>query len=177
MEKLLLHICCGPCATHVIHALRAEYDVAGFFFNPNIHPAEEYHRRLEAAKTVCAQLDVRFMEGVFEPECFSHAVSGWEGEPENGKRCPVCYRLRLAETARRAAENGYPFIASTLTVGPMKKAALINPIGEEEARRAGLTFLASDWKKRDGYRHSCELSREMGIYRQHYCGCKFSMRE
>ncbi|MHB9030108.1 MAG: epoxyqueuosine reductase QueH [Candidatus Latescibacterota bacterium] len=176
MHTLLLHICCGPCATHVINSLRREYDVTGFFFNPNIYPAEEYRRRVQAAKTVCERLDVNIVEGTYEPECFYEAVKGLEEEPENGARCLVCYRLRLAEAARYAMENGYSLLASTLTVGPMKKAALIDPIGVEEAHRAGLSFRASDWKKKDGFRHSCELSREMGIYRQHYCGCEFSIR-
>jgi predicted adenine nucleotide alpha hydrolase (AANH) superfamily ATPase len=157
--------------------LRDDYAVTGFFFNPNIHPPEEYRRRLDAAKTVCDRLDVKIIEGAYEPERFYEAIKGWEDEPENGNRCPFCYRLRLKVASRYAAENGYGFLASTLTVGPMKKAAVIDPIGEEEACRAGLIFIASDWKKKDGFRHSCDLSREYGIYRQHYCGCEFSMRE
>jgi len=130
---------------------------------------------LEAARAVCERLEVDFIEGLYEPERYYDAVAGLEKEPENGARCLSCYRLRLSVTARRAAENGCRFIASTLTVGPMKKAAIIDPIGDEEACKAGVTFLAADWKKKDGFRHSCELSREFGIYRQRYCGCEFSL--
>ena len=177
MKKLLLHICCGPCATHVIHALRGEYDVTGYFYNPNIHPADEYTRRLQAVNEVSRRLDAPVIEGTYDPPLFFTSVQGLEGEPENGARCLVCYRLRLAGTCRYASENGYDLTASTLTLGPMKKASLINPIGVEEAHRAGVEVLEADWKKKDGFRRSCELSKEYGIYRQHYCGCMFSMRQ
>lgn len=176
MEHVLLHICCGPCAAPVIESLVSEYAVTGFFFNPNIHPPEEYVRRLEAARDVCGRFDVRFIEEPQDPEKFRVMVRGLECEPENGARCLVCYGLRLERTAREAARGLYDLYATTLTLGPMKKAAVINPIGYEEARRAGVRFLEADWKKHDGFHRSCELSRELGIYRQHYCGCEFSMR-
>ncbi|MFC1692402.1 epoxyqueuosine reductase QueH [Candidatus Latescibacterota bacterium] len=177
MPKLLLHICCGPCATTVIERLSVNYDITGYFFNPNIHPEDEYNRRLEAAHTVADRLGVKLIEGLYDPPVFFDAVRGLEDEPENGTRCPVCYRLRLGGTADAALENSFDTIASTLTVGPMKKARIINPIGEEEAKRSGVRFLGDDWKKKDGFKHSCELSGEFGIYRQHYCGCLFSMRK
>ncbi len=177
MKAILLHICCGPCATHVIDVLCPEYAVTGYFCNPNIHPAEEYYRRRDAARTVCERLGAEFAEALYEPERFFEVARGLETEPENGARCPECYRLRLEETARYAVEHGFGLMASTLTVGPMKRAGVINPIGEEAARNAGTEFLAADWKKRDGFRRSCQISRELGIYRQHYCGCAFSMRD
>lgn len=175
MKKLLLHICCGPCATHVISSLRKKYMVTGYFYNPNIHPVGEYARRLQAVKVVSGRLDTPVIEGKYDPALFLTTVQGLEKEPENGVRCLVCYRLRLAGACRFAAENGYDLAASTLTVGPMKKASLINPIGIDEAERAGVKFLEADWKKSDGFRHSCEISKEYGIYRQHYCGCLFSL--
>ena len=175
MPKLLLHICCGPCATTVIERLCDDYSVTGYFYNPNIHPEDEYRRRLKAAREVTGKFGIPLIEGTYEPEIFFDAVRGLENEPENGARCPVCYRLRLAETARVAAGNSFGLIASTLTVGPQKKASVINPIGEEEAECAGLKFLPGDWKKKEGFRRSCELSREYGLYRQEYCGCLFSI--
>ena len=174
MKKMLLHICCGPCATHVIEILRRDFMVTGYFSNSNIHPPEEYLLRLDAAREVCRRMEIPLVEDEYSPERFSGAVMGLEHEPENGARCTVCYRLRLSCAARFASEHMFDVMASTLTVGPMKKAVQINPIGEEEAGRAGVEFLAADWKKRDGYRRSCELSKEFGIYRQHYCGCAFS---
>lgn len=177
MKPILLHICCGPCATQVIDILRAEYAVTGFFYNPNIHPADEYARRLDAAETVCERFGAKFVEGRYDPESFFEAVRGLETEPENGARCRVCYRLRLEAAARFAAENGFDLMAGTLTVGPMKRAAVIDPIGTDAARSAGVEFLAGDWKKNDGFRRSCRFSRELGIYRQHYCGCRFSIRD
>ncbi len=176
MQTLLLHICCGPCATAVIERLRDDYDLTGFFYNPNIDPPEEYERRLEACREVCRRMNVPLVEGDYDSGRFLETVRGLESEPENGARCPVCFRLRLNETARVAREKGFDLIASTLTIGPMKKAAVINPIGFEEAEAHSLVFLDGDWKKRDGFKRSCELSREFDIYRQHYCGCRFSLR-
>ena len=177
MPKLLLHICCGSCATSVIEQLADDYEISGYFYNPNIYPEDEYMRRLEATRTVARRLDIPIIEGAYETGAFLDAVQGLEQEPENGARCEVCYRLRFADTAHTAVNGSYEIIASTLTVGPMKKASVINPIGEEEAGLAGVKFLAEDWKKKDGFRRSCELSREFGIYRQHYCGCVYSMRQ
>jgi len=177
MSGLLLHICCGPCATAVVERLRDEYDITCFFFNPNIHPEEEYMRRLEAAREVSRRLECDLIEGEYEPSLFMNAVRGLEHEPENGARCSVCFRQRLSETARVASERGFDMIASTLTIGPMKKASVIDPIGAEEASRFDVAFLEGDWKKKDGFKRSCELSKEYDLYRQHYCGCIFSMRE
>ena len=177
MPTLLLHICCGPCATTVIERLSDDYDITGYFYNPNIYPEDEYRRRLEATDTVAKQSGIKLFEGVCDMQTFFKAVCGLENEPENGARCPVCYRLRLAETARIAAAEKYNAFASTLTLGPSKKAAVINPIGEEEAMRSGVRFLSGDWKKKDGFKRSCELSHKFSIYRQDYCGCIFSKRQ
>ena len=177
MLRLLLHICCGPCATTVIERLKDDYEVTGYFYNPCVYPDSEYRNRLEAAREVANRLSITLIEGRYEPQSFFDAVRGLEAEPENGTRCQVCYHQRLAATASYAVEVSYDIVASTLTVGPMKNAAIINPIGIEEAESAGVTFHAVDWKKKDGFKHSCELSREFGIYRQQYCGCLFSVRK
>jgi len=175
MQKLLLHICCGPCATHVVEFLRQKYNITGYFYNPNIYPEEEYIKRLDAAREVAKRMGIEIIEGEYEPRTFFNAVKGFENEPENGKRCNICYRLRFYGTAQYAADNSFDCIASTLTLGPQKKASIINPIGISEAEKVGLSFIEGDWKKKDGFKRSCELSHEYGIYRQNYCGCLFSM--
>ncbi len=177
MPSLLLHICCGPCATTVIERLRDNWTVTGFFYNPNIAPETEYRLRLVAAREVCTRVGVPLIEGVYEPDRYEAAVRGFEDEPENGSRCLVCYRLRLSTAATTAAARGFDAFASTLTTGPRKKASVIDPIGAEAAREADVAFRAGDWKKRDGFNRACELAREFGIYRQHYCGCRFSIRD
>ncbi len=174
--KLLLHICCGPCSTEVIRRLKDDYEVVGFFYNPNIHPEEEYSRRLMEVQRISALWRVLVDVGPYDHERFLAVAHGLEGEPEGGRRCVACYRLRLEAAAHRAAENGCTHLATTLTIAPMKRAAVINPIGREAAGRCGLGFLEEDWKKRDGFKHSVELARDLGLYRQHYCGCEFSHR-
>ena len=175
--RLLLHICCGPCATVALEHLRETFAVTGYYGNANIHPETEYRLRLDAAREAAGRYGIPLAEGPYEPERFDAAVRGFEQEPENGGRCPLCYRFRLEEAAAFAAANGFEFFASTLTTGPQKKAAVINPIGVETGIRRGVKFLERDWKKRDGFRRSCELARSFGLYRQHYCGCRFSVRE
>jgi len=160
-----------------VEVLGRSCDVAGFFYNPNIYPEEEYTRRLDAARAVSERAGISLIEGNYNPQVFLDAIRGFEHEPENGKRCSICYRLRLSETAHYAAKKSFDCIASTLTLGPQKKAAVINPIGVSEASRVGLRFIEDDWKKKDGFKRSCALSREYGIYRQDYCGCVFSMRD
>ena len=156
--------------------LRGDYEVTGYFYNPNIHPEAEYLKRLDAARKAAKKQGITLIEGSYDTQTFFGAVKGYENEPENGERCRICYRLRLSETARYAACNSFDCIASTLTLGPQKKAVVINPIGMEAAAGSGVTFIEGDWKKKDGFKRSCELSREYGIYRQNYCGCLFSMR-
>ncbi|MFC1490872.1 epoxyqueuosine reductase QueH [Candidatus Latescibacterota bacterium] len=175
MRKLLLHICCGPCATHVIETLRQNYEVTGYFYNPNLYPEDEYRRRLEAAKIVAEKQNISLIEGDYDPQIFFAAVKGFEDEPENGARCKICYRLRLSDIADFARKKSFECFASTLTLGPQKKASIINPIGVEEADKRDIEFIEGDWKKKDGFKKSCIMSGDYGIYRQNYCGCKFSM--
>jgi predicted adenine nucleotide alpha hydrolase (AANH) superfamily ATPase len=174
--KLLLHICCGPCSTEVIRRLKDEYEVVGFFYNPNIYPEEEHARRLMEVQRISALWRVLVDAPPYDHGRFLAAARGLEAEPEGGSRCAACYRLRLEEAAGRAADNGCTCLATTLTIAPMKRAATINPIGREAAGRHGLVFVAEDWKKRDGFKRSLELSRDLGLYRQNYCGCEFARR-
>ncbi len=175
--RLLLHICCGPCATVVIERLQGQYQITGFFYNPNIFPPEEYQRRCEAAERVAAFYNIQLIPGGYDHDAFLRAVSGLELEPEGGSRCDVCFRLRLMAAGRQARELGFTLFASTLTVGPNKRAELINRLGREAEGQSGVLFLAGDWKKQDGFRRSVELSRQLGLYRQHYCGCEFSLKK
>lgn len=175
--KLLLHICCGPCATEVVRRLQDDYEVVGFFYNPNIEPEDEYLRRLASVQHLSAAWHVLVDVGLYEPERFLAVARGFEDEPEGGTRCERCFRLRLEETARRAAANGCTVVASTLTIGRNKRADVINRIGRAACAPLGLEFLERDWKKQDGFNRSVAYSRELGLYRQDYCGCRFSKRD
>ena len=174
--RLLLHICCGPCSTAVVERLGPEYGLLGYWYNPNIQPEEEHGRRLEAARRFAAEAGFELVVEPYEPEPWQEAVRGLEDEPEGGRRCEVCYRLRAERAAAEAARRGATHLATTLTIGPQKKAAVINPIGEAAAAAHGLTFVGEDFKKRAGLERSIELSRQHGLYRQDYCGCLHSRR-
>lgn len=180
-KKLLLHVCCGPCSTTALERLYPEYDVTVFFYNPNIAPQREYILRRDESKRYTQEVfgtAVPFVEGDFHPDVFLKAVKGYENEPEGGRRCEICFRLRLEETARFAKENGFTHFCTTLTLSPHKNAVLINRIGEELALKYdGLTYLPSDFKKRNGFGRSVEISKKHEMYRQDYCGCVFSMRK
>jgi len=174
--RLLLHICCGPCATTVIKRLKDGYEITGFFYNPNIFPEEEYQCRLEEAQKVVQNWKINLLTREYEHRVFLSEVRGLENEPEGGKRCEICFRLRLEKSALQAKELGCALLASTLTIGPNKNAEVINRIGKEVCAPLGIDFLEADWKKNDGFRQSVELSRKLGLYRQHYCGCEFSIK-
>lgn len=174
--RLLLHVCCGPCATEVVRRLLPDYQLVGFFYNPNVEPEEEYLRRLAEVQRLSALWRVLVDVGPYDHDRFLAAARGLEDEPEGGRRCEACYRLRLSAAAAAAADNGCATVASTLTIGPQKHAATINAIGREVCAGHGLVFLEADWKKQDGFRRSVELARELAMYRQSYCGCEFSRR-
>lgn len=175
--KLLLHTCCGVCGAWIPKKLSADFDVTLYFFNPNIAPAEEYGRRLEAARQVADSVGVELVLGRYQPEEWLMLVRGRESDPEGGERCEMCFSLRLGETAKYAKENGFEYFASTLTVGRNKRAAVINPLGEKWAKQFGLKFLAEDFKKGGGQVETDKESHRLGLYRQNYCGCVFSMRK
>ena len=177
--RLLLHSCCAPCSTAVLTRLCESFDITVFYYNPNIDTRDEHDLRAKELETVVGESGLALGAVIipWEPKLFYEHVRGLEGEKEGGKRCEVCFGLRLDRTARYAAEHGYDLFTTTLTISPMKSAPLLNRIGEEAAKRAGAVFLNSDFKKRGGYLLSTQLSREYGIYRQDYCGCVFSKRE
>ncbi len=181
VPTLLLHSCCAPCSSHVLTVLSPHFDIIDYYYNPNIAPAEEYAHRAAELSGLIAAMDlpheVRFVEGAYDPERFFEAVRGLEEEPERGARCEVCFRLRLSEAARMAAQMNADYFTTSLTISPMKDAALLNAIGREEGAKAGVAWLPSDFKKKGGYQHSIELSREYDLYRQDYCGCIFSKRQ
>lgn len=184
MEKasLLLHSCCGPCSTAVIERLAPRFRLTVYFYNPNITEREEYERRKEAQlqflyaynQTLSAEEEIGFLEGHYEPDEYLRLVSGLEDEPEGGARCTVCFQMRLAKAAEVAVSNGFDYFSTTLSVSPHKNFPLIARIGETEGERAQVPFLAEDFKKKDGYRRSVVLSKEYGLYRQNFCGCRFA---
>lgn len=164
--------------------LRESLELTVFYYNPNITETEEYRKRVEEEKRLIQAYNqmpgkrtIQMLEGVYEPERFYALAKGLEKMPEGGERCFRCYELRLRETARRAAEEGYDFFTTTLTISPLKNAEKLNEIGERAAKEYGTVFLPSDFKKKDGYKRSIELSAEYGLYRQNYCGCVYSKAE
>ncbi len=173
--KVLLHICCAPDASYGVPAMRERFDVTGFFYNPNIHPGEEFRKRALATLELREKSPFPLVMESGGEQAWEEAVRGLEGEPERGRRCEACIRLRLRETARKAAELGMPAFGTVLTVSPKKDAAMVNRVGREEEERAGVRFVAADMKKGDGYLRSVRITRELGIYRQRYCGCRFSL--
>ena len=171
-----MHICCAPDAVAGVRALRQRYDVAGFFYNPNIHPWEEFRKRLLSAFDLQEKDPFPLLVGTGGEEAWEEAVRGMEGEPERGPRCEACIRLRLRETARKAVDLGMPAFGTVLTVSPKKDAATVNRVGREEGERAGIRFVEADLKKGDGYLKSVRARKELGLYRQRYCGCRYSFR-
>ena len=177
---ILLHSCCGPCSSYVLEYLNRYFKIKLFFYNPNIHPEEEYNRRLQAQKKVLESLplkDVELIEGEYEPSVYFEAVKGLENEPEGGKRCEVCIRLRMERAAEEAVKLKTDYFATTLTVSPHKNAPYINSAGEDIEKTVTVPYLVSDFKKKNGYKRSVELCRIYDIYRQNYCGCTYSIWE
>ena len=181
VPTLLLHSCCAPCSSYCLEYLSDCFEITIFYFNPNIYPEEEYRKRVEEQKRLAKELPARHpihvIEGTYEPKQFYEAVKGLEKIPEGGERCFACFALQLKEAARLAAERGFDFFTTTLTISPLKNAGKLNEIGEELSQIYKVEHLPSDFKKKNGYRRSVELSAEYGLYRQNYCGCVFSKRE
>lgn len=178
VPKLLLHVCCAPCSSYCLEYLSAYFDITVYFYNPNISMKEEYEYRLREEKRFLMQKGfarpVGLTESEYCPEDFFEAVKGLEQEPEGGLRCRECFRLRLEASAEKAREQGFDYFTTTLTISPLKNAALLNEIGAAAAQKYGVPWLYSDFKKKEGYKRSIELSREFDLYRQNYCGCVFS---
>jgi len=173
-ERILLHTCCAPCSPYVIELLQREFKVSAFFYNPNIHPLEEYQRRLEEMKQFCKKVGIELLIGNYDVDQWFHTTRGMENEKEGGKRCELCYQMRLEKAASVAHTNGFKHFTTTLTVSPHKKAKVINQIGWKLQKKYPITFYEADFKKCDGFKKSCGLSKEHGFYRQTYCGCVYS---
>jgi predicted adenine nucleotide alpha hydrolase (AANH) superfamily ATPase len=174
--EVLVHICCAPDASYGVRALRDRFDVTGFFYNPNIDSREEFRERLRATLDLREKDAFSLVIGAGGKEAWEDAVRGMEDEPERGRRCEACVRLRMRETARKAAELGMPAFGTVLTVSPKKDAAMVNRVGREEGEGFGIRFVEADLKKGDGYLKSVRASKELGLYRQRYCGCRYSYR-
>ena len=181
VPRLLLHSCCAPCSSYVLEYLSRYFYITVLYYNPNIFPPSEYALRVREQESLISRMDfvypVAFLEGSYKPETFYEAVKGLEGEPEGGKRCEKCYELRLLEAAKEAKAGDYDYFTTTLTISPLKSADKLNEIGRRVGTEYGVAYLPSDFKKRDGYKRSTQLSKEYGLYRQDYCGCVYSVRE
>ena len=181
VPSLLLHSCCAPCSSYCIACLAKHFHVTVFYYNPNIYPPEEYHMRAAEQKRFIGEFPteypVHFAEGVYDTERFYEMARGMETLPEGGKRCFACYRMRLAEAAEYAKSHGFDFFTTTLSISPLKNAEKLNEIGKELQETSGVKYLFSDFKKKEGYKKSTEISKEYHMYRQYYCGCVYSKRD
>ena len=181
IPTLLLHSCCAPCSSYVLEYLSEYFKITVFYYNPNIYPDEEYDKRVKEQQAFISRFPAKhpisFIEGAFEKDRFYETVKGYEQIREGGERCFRCYELRLREAAGMAKEQGMDYFTTTLSISPMKNAAKLNEIGGRLAREYGVAYLFSDFKKKNGYKRSVELSHEYGMYRQDYCGCIFSKCE
>jgi hypothetical protein len=172
MEKILLHICCGVCASSAVAKLREKnFDVVGFFYNPNIHPEEEYLKRLDVAREVARILDFELISGTYDKEVWLEKTKSLEGEPEGGRRCSACFKMRLEEAQKKAKEMGIKKFTTTLSASPHKDVGVINEIGRSISPSE---FLVSDFKKQNGFKLAMEFAKRYNLYRQNYCGCIYS---
>ncbi len=175
--KLLLHSCCGPCSSYVITYLKDYFDITILYYNPNIEPIREYEKRKSEQIRLIKELNlpnVRILDIDYDNDTYREYIKGHEKDKEGGERCHLCYRLRLEKCAKVAKENNYEYFGTTLTVSPYKNAEVLNKIGEELSSIYNIKWLYSDFKKKDGYKKSIELSHKYNLYRQDYCGCDFS---
>ena len=178
VPRLLLHACCAPCSSAVLEYLSQYFTITLLYYNPNIAPLEEYQKREAELRRLISQMKfthpVELLPCQYDGQAFVQAARGLEGEPEGGKRCEACFRLRLRYAAQEAARLRFDYYTTTLSISPMKNAPLLNQLGEEIGREFGVAHLPSDFKKKDGYKRSVQLSKEYDLYRQDYCGCAFS---
>lgn len=181
VPRLLLHSCCAPCSSYVLEYLSRYFQITVFYYNPNIYPESEYSKRIVEQQRLIDELamkhPVSFVAGPYEKDRFYETVRGLEQEKEGGERCMHCYELRLREAAVLARDGGYDYFTTTLSISPLKKAGKLNEIGMRLGKEYGVDYLSSDFKKKNGYKRSIELSREHNLYRQDYCGCVYSYKE
>lgn len=176
MKKILLHSCCGPCSTVCIERLKDAFDVTVFYCNPNIEPFEEYEKRKAEQQKVCEHFGIAFVDFDYDNQGWHKFVEGLENEREGGARCTKCFFYRLEKTAQYAKENGFDLFGTTLSVSPHKNTNVINMVGEEISKVVDLEFWPESFKKKDGYLRSINLSKDLDLYRQNYCGCNFARR-
>lgn len=181
VPSLLLHSCCAPCSSYVLEYLNKYFNITIVYYNPNISPYDEYKKRLDEQIRLINEMDTKnkisLLECSYDNEIYEDMVKGLEDEPERGSRCLKCYRLRLEYIAKLAQENGFDYFGTTLSVSPYKSSRVLNEIGEELATKYNISYLYSDFKKKEGYKRSIELSKIYNLYRQDYCGCKYSKRK
>lgn len=178
---LVLHSCCAPCSSAVLERLHEAFQLVVYYYNPNISPEGEFRHRSDEQRRLVSQMflreDVQVVEGEYDPERFYALVKGYEDAPEGGERCTICFEMRLRKTAEYARSIGAEYFTTTLSISPLKDAQRLNSIGEELAKEYGLNYLHSDFKKKDGYRRSIQLSAQYDLYRQDFCGCVYSKME
>lgn len=173
-----MQICCVGCGAYIVDVLKDDFaEIVLYFYNPNIWPAEEYDRRLNEAKKIADKYQYKIIIADYNHSAWLDSVKGLEKEPENGRRCLVCFRDRLEMTAKKAQELGFDYFGTTLTTSPHKDAGVISEIGLDLAQKYNVTYLDRDFKKDDGFKKSCQISKELNLYRQSYCGCEFSFRK
>lgn len=181
VPRLLLHSCCAPCSSYVLEYLSQYFEITVFYYNPNLYPDTEFTKRAAEQQRLIREMDtlhpVSFLEGTFDKESFYQMSEGMETLKEGGARCFRCYELRLRKTVEMAKSGGFDYFTTTLSISPLKNAQKLNEIGLKLAEEYGIAYLTSDFKKKNGYKRSVELSQEYGLYRQDYCGCEFSYRE
>lgn len=181
IPSLLLHSCCGPCSSYVLEYLSKYFDITVYYYNPNMDTEDEFIKRLNEQIKVINKLPsinkIKLIEGKYTPEYYLNYIKGLENELEGGNRCHMCYNLRLEETAKLAKELNFDYFCTTLTVSPYKNAKVINELGKNLENKYNISYLYSDFKKKEGYKRSIELSKEYDLYRQDYCGCVFSRRD
>lgn len=178
--KLLLHACCAPCSSHCMEYLNNYFDITIYFYNPNIDNEKEYKLRVAEEKRLIQEMNlafkVEFVEGRYEPKKFHKLVKGHEKDKEGDERCHICYEMRLLDSAKFAKDNNFDYFTTSLSISPMKNSLILCEIGEKIANDMGVAYLPSDFKKKEGYKRSVELSKQYNLYRQDYCGCSFSRR-
>ena len=179
-KKILLHSCCAPCSSQVISFLTKYFNITILYYNPNISPEEEYYKRKEEQIRLIKEIEkenkIDIIDCDYDNDLYEKSIKGFENCPERGDRCTICFKLRLEKTAKLAKELNYDYFCSTLTVSPYKNSKLINEIGIAMSKKYDIKWLYSDFKKDNGYKKSIELSKKYGLYRQNYCGCKYSIR-
>ncbi|MBF0170979.1 MAG: epoxyqueuosine reductase QueH [Nitrospinae bacterium] len=176
-ERMLLHVCCAPCSPHVVAKLCEEYDVTLYFYNPNIHPLAEYKTRADELRSWCRAAGLDLIVDEYDVKRWFAATHEYADEPEKGARCEICFDLRLGRTAYVAGRNGYDLFGTVLTVSPRKESIVINRVGRRHEELSGVPFLEADWKKKEGTKLTNLLARDLGFYRQDYCGCVYSHRD